>query len=300
MIKVAIGSFEAHMSRLKPQPRQFLVNIIASPRYTWRPVPQLQDNTVETFRLSAFSPSLPAKLPCQIGGAEFPAIRKWFQEPWPCFNRSYLGKFSDHLVPVELTDGETNFDRAEAPFGIFLDWAERAGAEAPQQRFYVAQAPLNRLPKPMQDDLPTPELVTKTGKGDLYDASIWLGVAPTYTPLHRDPNPNLYLQLAGRKRIRLLDPDRGEAVFDAVQTTLGSRATRASGRFRGVDMMKGQEKTLLEARMWSGENIEDGEKVVGFEATLVGGESIFIPQGWWHTVRSIGTGCTGSVNWWFR
>ena len=283
------------MSRLKPQSRQFLVNIIiASPRctfHTWRPVPQLQ---VETFRLSAFSPSLPAKLPCQIGGAEFPAIRKWFQEPWPSFNRSYLGKFSDHLIPVELNDGETNFDRAEAPFGIFLDWAERAGAEAPQQRFYVAQAPLNRLPKPMQDDLPTPELVKKTGKGEVYDASIWLGVAPTYTPLHRDPNPNLYLQLAGRKTIRLLDPVAGQAVFDAVQATLGSRTS--SGRFRGDEMMKGQEKTLLEARIWLRGNIEDGEEVVGFEATLAGGESIFIPQGWWHSVKSVGTGCTGSVS----
>lgn len=282
------------MSRLKTQPRQFLVNIIASPRCTWRPVPHLQENTVETFRLSAFNPSLPARLPCQIGGAEFPAIRKWFQEPWSCFNGSYLGKFSDHMIPLEWTDGETSFDRAEAPFSIFLEWAERARAEAPQSRLYVAQAPLNRLPKPMQDDLPTPELVTKAGKGDLYDASIWLGVAPTYTPLHRDPNPNLYLQLAGRKTIRLLEPDVGQKIFNGVQATLGSRTS--SGKFRGDEMMKGQEKTILEARIWSGENIEDGEEVVGFEATLVGGESMFIPQKWWHSVRSVGTGCTGSVS----
>lgn len=282
------------MNRLKPQPRQFLVNIIASPRctfHTWRHVPHLQENT---FRLSAFSPSLPVRLPGEIG-AEFPAIRKWFQEPWPSFNTFYLGKFRDHMIPIELTNGETNFDRAEAPFSIFLDWAERAQAEAPQQRFYVAQAPLNRLPKPMQDDLPTPELVKKTGKGDVYeDASIWLGVAPTYTPLHRDPNPNLYLQLAGRKTIRLLHPVAGQAVFDAVQATLGSRTS--SAKFRGDEMMKGSEKTLLEARIWPGENIEDGEEVVGFEATLAGGESIFIPQGWWHSVKSVGTGCTGSVS----
>ncbi|CAL8583817.1 hypothetical protein XPA_009434 [Xanthoria parietina] len=151
----------------------------------------------------------------------------------------------------------------------------------------------------MQDDLPTPELVKKTGKGEVCDdASIWLGVAPTYTPLHRDPNPNLYLQLAGRKTIRLLHPVAGQAVFDAVQATLGSRTS--SAKFRGDEMMKGSEKTLLEARIWPGENIEDGEEVVGFEATLAGGESIFIPQGWWHSVKSVGIGCTGSVNWWFR
>ncbi|KAL8875398.1 MAG: hypothetical protein Q9198_006240 [Flavoplaca austrocitrina] len=197
------------------------------------------------------------------------------------------------MIPLELTDGETKFDRAEAPLSIFLEWAERARTENSQQRLYVAQAPLNRLPKPMQDDLPTPELVTRTGKGDVYDASIWLGVAPTYTPLHRDPNPNLYLQLAGRKVIRLLEPDAGQAVFDGVQVALGSKV---SSRFRGEEMMKGREKTLLEASIWSSNTTQEGEKIEGFEETLDAGQSMFIPEGWWHSVKSVGTGCTGSVS----
>ncbi|KAL8849643.1 MAG: hypothetical protein Q9221_005410 [Calogaya cf. arnoldii] len=170
-----------------------------------------------------------------------------------------------------MTDGETTFERAEAPFSIFLEWAERARTESPQQRLYIAQASLDRLPKPMQDDLPTPDLVTKTGKGDVYDASIWLGLAPTYTPIHRDPNPNMYLQLAGRKVIRLLEPNIGQAVFDGFHLTSGSKA---SSRFRGDEMMIGQEKGFLEAQIWSNETREDGEESVGFEAILDAGESM--------------------------
>ncbi|KAL8656481.1 MAG: hypothetical protein Q9226_002654 [Calogaya cf. arnoldii] len=260
--------------------------------HTWRPVQTLQEGTVETFRLLAFGPLLPAKIHGRTG-AEFPAIKKWFKEPGLSFNSSYLGQFGDHMIPLEMTDGETTFERAEAPFSIFLKWAERARTETPQQRLYIAQASLDRLPKPMQDDLPIPELVTKTGKGDVYDTSIWLGVAPTYTPLHRDPNPNMYLQLAGRKVIRLLEPDTGQAVFDGFHLASGSKA---SSKFRGDEMMIGQEKGFLEAQIWSDATREDGKESVGFEAILYAGESMFIPQGWWHSVRSIGTGCTGSVS----
>jgi hypothetical protein len=33
-----------------------------------------------------------------------------------------------------------------------------------------------------------------------------IGHPPTYTPLHRDPNPNIFVQLAGEKVVRLLAP----------------------------------------------------------------------------------------------
>ncbi|RMD44720.1 hypothetical protein DV735_g392, partial [Chaetothyriales sp. CBS 134920] len=86
---------------------------------------------------------------------------------------------------------------------------------------YLAQCPLTSLPDVLQADLPTPELVLKAGKGDVYASSLWLGHASAataaYTPLHRDPNPNLFLQLAGCKEIRLLPPEVGDVLFDAVR-----------------------------------------------------------------------------------
>lgn len=258
---------------------------------TWRPVQAIHDSEVETFREAAFRPSLPAKL---VKGTvkAIPAAEKWFEEPWPTFNASYLGQFGHHMIPLELTQG-SEFQRADAPFSIFLAWAEQADSDS-SQRLYVAQASLNQLPKTLQDDLPSPELVTKAGKGDIYDASIWLGIAPTYTPLHRDPNPNLYLQLAGHKTIRLLKPSAGQSLFASVQADLGRQG---SSRFRGVEMMKGAEQALLEARIWHDKPVEDHAGIiVGFEATLEAGDLLFIPQGWWHSVRSTGKGCTASVS----
>ena len=290
------------MSVVKSQRHLTIPNTLAvfslqcSTFVTWQPVRTLRDSNVETFRKAAFNPSLPAKLP-KDSCAKTPALTKWFQAPWPTFNSSYLGRFGRHLVPLELTSPPLTpntgsvFQRAEAPFSIFLQWAGQADADSPK-RLYVAQASLDRLPKPLQDDLPTPELVAQAGSGDVYDASIWLGVAPTYTPLHRDPNPNLYLQLAGHKVARLLQPEAGQSIFATVQAALG---TNSSSRFRGDEMMRGQEKDILEAEIWHGRTPVRSGDIGGFEADLESGEVLFIPQGWWHSVKSIGKGHTASV-----
>ncbi|KAI4191342.1 MAG: hypothetical protein L6R41_000129 [Letrouitia leprolyta] len=188
------------------------------------------------------------------------------------------------MIQLEFTSSElasdstSMFHRAEAPLNIFLQWAAQANSKT-LQRLYVAQAPLHRLPKSLRDDLPTPELVLQAGKGDIYDASIWLGIAPTYTPLHCDPNPNLYLQLAGHKVIRIVPPDVGQLIFANVQSALGKPLLN---RFRGDEMMKGREKDLLEAKIWHQEVVAhdgDGGALVGSETHLEAGESMFIPQG---------------------
>ena len=135
----------------------------------------------------------------------------------------------------------------------------------------------------------------QAGKGDIYDSSLWLGVAPTYTPLHRDPNPNLFVQLAGRKTVRLLAPDTGEGVYERVKRAVGGQGD-GKGVIRGEEMMKGKEREVLEDLVWGKRDV--GED--GWEAVVEGGDGVFIPQGWWHSLKGPGEGVTGSVNWWFR
>jgi len=128
----------------------------------------------------------------------------------------------------------------------------------------------------------------------VYDSSIWLGQAPTYTPLHRDPNPNLFVQLAGKKYVRLFKPDIGRAIFARVQESIGGSA---SATMRGEEMMQGAEKKALDVEVWQ----DDAHYASSaWEAELDGGDALFIPKGWWHSIKGVGNGMTGSVNWWFR
>lgn len=301
-----------------------------------RQVDFLPDASLETFKKQAFEPALPALLP-RGTYKDLPAVSEWFQHvPLPegrhvtQLDVSYFARFGANIVPLEITNGD-KFTRIENSLSFFLECvnastsvydlrplpntyftAARPGSlrikrakrsndffrasklTAPTARVYLAQASLVDLPQRLRDDVPTPEIVRRAGKGDVYDTSIWLGQAPTYTPLHRDPNPNLFVQLAGRKIVRLMKPQAGNAVFARVQEKIGGAG---NALMRGEEMMQGEEKRVLEEEVW-GDGREAQELM--WQAELEGGDALHIPKGWWHSIKGVGEGMTGSVNWWFR
>lgn len=286
--------------------------------------PTLPSWDLEEFRREAFIPQIPYRLPRATHWL-MPACTSWFihdQTPDLDIDRddylpgaselrtAFWSDFEDTLVPLELTTRATSgkqpeFHRNTAPLKILLAYLSRRTAEA-DGSIYLAQCPLPCLPASLLADIPTPEIVLKAGKGDVYDSSLWLGRSPTYTPLHRDPNPNLFVQLAGRKIVRLLPPDIGTAIFEQVQQVVYGRN---SATLRGEEMMVGHERAILEAGVWESSDthhetivteISSAIQRFGQQAELSLGEGLFIPKGWWHSVKGVGEGVTASVNWWFR
>lgn len=249
-----------------------------------------------------------------------PASSLWFSfsisdagDSSATLNVSYLRQYGHNMVPLELTTFAPattdpllstpivkKFERFEAPLTAFLEHSAKYSGTSRDfvTQLYLAQCPIAALHPEMQSDVPTPELVVKSGKGDVYDSNIWIGTAPTYTPLHKDPNPNLFVQLAGTKIVRVCPPAIGAEVFRDIRRQLGTNDSSAT--MRGEEMMFGEERALLEAMVWSDEGASATVSKVMLETTLNAGDGLFIPKGWWHSVKGVGHGMTGSVNWWFR
>jgi hypothetical protein len=290
------------------------------------------------FRDHAFTPEKPLFITAnrEAGSrAEFPAAKRWFTPSdrkdetgarLLKINTHYLDQFSDTILPYELISPSasaldpskefgspavaaflktiiensegTTFHRFSAPLSLFLLAANNMSSTKPNPQLYIAQAQIIDLPPVLRADLPTPNIVLEAGKGDVYDANIWLGIPPTYTPLHKDPNPNLFVQMARKKVVRILKPDVGRAVFADVRSRMGETGREG---MRGVEMMEGVEKELLHEAVWGVEG--EGEEIgslEGFEATVGPMDALFIPKGWWHSIRSVGKDVNASVNWWFR
>jgi len=276
--------------------------LLSSSAYSaWTAVPVLPDSGVRTFREAAFIPSSPARLP-KGSFNDLPAVLKWFQlaadyQDRYDLNHDYLRQFGSARVPLELTTS-TDFVRSEAPLELFLEWVRRATASressSTHERFYLAQASLDDLPQQLRDDIPVPPLVTFAGRGDVYAVNLWIGLPPTYTPLHCDPNPNLFVQLVGNKKVRLLDPVAGQRTFANVQARLGG-LDRLTEKHLGPKLMKGAGKNLHEAQIWT-DPVPLAKGEVIYEAHLEGGDGLFIPNGWWHSIKGTGEGVTASVS----
>ena len=300
-------------SSIRSQIVKFGGNQLLSPRSAvanirwntnWHAVKELEHASVETLREEGFKPSLPCLLP-RRSFADMPAIGKWFQRSLGgseevAMNLGYLNRFGHAMVPLEFTrlppleasePIKYDFMRSKAPLSLFLEWTQHA-APGTLDRLYLAQASFADLPQDLVDDLPAPELVTKVGKGDIYDTNIWIGLSPTYTPLHRDPNPNLFVQLAGSKSVRIVKPEVGEKVFAHVQRVLGKSGSAA---FRGEEMMRGDERAMLEDQVWGKCSELSDESLRGYEIELGSGDGLFIPKGWWHSIKGTGKGITASV-----
>lgn len=285
-------------------------------RAVFSTLPSIQKESIDHFRGDYFQPERPVAFRQPQFKSTTLALQKWFlpldsqSKSCACaLNQEYFDSQPDVPVPLERTTTESDqrgdvkctFERLTAPLSLFRAWTASKLANPstfePNASLYLAQCDLASLPPLLSLDLGPPALVSKSGRGDVYASSLWMGIAPTNTPLHKDPNPNLLLQLAGTKVVRMVSPEVGRAVYQETRKVCveAEGGTLGAGTMRGEEMMVGLEREILDTFIWTDKQKSSPEtgKVDGYETTLAAGEAVFIPKGWWHSVRGVGTAMDG-------
>lgn len=290
-----------------------------------RTIPNLSASALRTY-LSSPVPR-PLVLPGLVG--HWPASAEW-QKPEFGALRHQVGEHA--AVDVELAPrGRGYLDPAWArhtmgfgayrshspaqltPAGLFLDafvlHKIPSSDPAALPVGYLAQADLLDSPSAPQLAAAAPPLEHYGAgpRGDVYRRNLWVGPAGSFTPFHRDPNIGLYTQVAGTKVFHLLPPGHHGGPSAEVFETSKKRGNTSrlpvsvgallgadgAGEGEGLEGMDAAEAASWRAALTAAFAL-DGACV----ARLGPGDSVLIPEGWWHSAVGLDAGV--GVNAWFR
>ncbi|KAH0496730.1 hypothetical protein TgHK011_004077 [Trichoderma gracile] len=210
--------------------------------------------------------------------------RSYVDEGW----RQELIPFKDFLkryIDPTLFSSEDEDDKLrEAEFNGEEESLQQGAKKVPD--FCWADVPLHPTdPSKDQPRLEMPQL------------NAWFGPARTITPLHTDGYHNLLCQVVGTKYVRLYAPEE-------------TKWLRPRGMEHGVDMSNTSELDIGVLEGWDEEEdaVDGGglewesvrrelEGVPYWETVLGPGDTLVIPIGWWHYVRSLSISFSVSF-WW--
>jgi Cupin-like domain/2OG-Fe(II) oxygenase superfamily len=196
--------------------------------------------------------------------SDSPAVRSWSPE--------YLAARQGEVV-VECTSGrdldpdyELNY-RDTVTTMTLSEFVARIREPGSGKRLYlVARNHFFDLPAlaALREELQPPAHLVDTRVRSRGSVKLWMGGADTVTPLHHDQHSIFFMQIFGRKRIKMIPP------FDF-------------------------SRLYVRERFYSEVNPERVDPVrhplfaqVSLASVELGpGDALFIPVGWWHHVRSL-------------
>lgn len=196
------------------------------------------------------------------------AMESWL--PYKKWNLDYLREIHGDAT-VSIQDGRESdphfernqkFHRKDVKFSEFLDRLENTSSS---NDFYMTAGNMHYHPDAL------PKLFADCESIDIADGylanpdgSLWIGPKGTITPLHFDMINNLFCQVRGRKRVRMVPSWSMPWVYNDYHVY--SDVDVASPDFQKYPLFK---------------------NATVFDFVVEPGEILFIPIGWWHHLESL-------------
>lgn len=240
--------------------------------------------------------------------ADWPALddRPWRRRDY-LLSRTFGGR---RLVPVEVGRSyvDEGWGQELLPFGDFVEQHISPGGGGSGVGYLAQHNLFGQIPS-LRNDIRVPDFCWASvpphptdpsrdqPRVDVPQLNAWFGPARTITPLHTDGYHNLLCQVVGAKYVRLYPP------------TAPAAAMRPRAPEHGVDMSNTSQLDLGVLEGWDEppaaaddaaalDDMRRGLQGVEYcECVLQPGETLFIPIGWWHYVRSLSVSFSVSF-WW--
>lgn len=232
--------------------------------------------TLSHFRANYFE----LNKPCIIHGAmnEWPIYRALKDDPLVNIKHVLVEKYGHLNVPVEKGSSYTSKDFEQVVMPL-RDYILKYMVRQQNHEYYLAQHGLFDQEPRLRQEIIIPEYCY-AGRGDQYNTNIWLGPKGTKTPLHKDPNHNIFCQVFGKKHVRLYSSQVPESHVYPFPADVYRNTSQVD--VENVDNSK--YPLFRDLQYWT--------------CDVEGGDMLFIPKSFWHYVKSVDPSL--SVNFWFR
>jgi len=234
------------------------------------PVASIACPSLPEFLTSCFLPQVPHLLTGCI--SHWPAMAgscKW--------NTDRLVRLAGpRTVPVELGDKYTDHSWTQKLMTID-EFVEKHMKSTEGPIGYLAQHQLMEQVPALMEDIEIPDYCY-TGDQEDVDVNVWIGPRGTVSPPHTDPKHNILCQVAGTKFVALFLPSETPNLYPSNMPMMENTST--------VDLDSPDLKKFPKLK-----------DLKGFSAVIGPGDSLYIPKGVWHYVRSLEESFSVSF-WW--
>ena len=205
-------------------------------------------------------------------------ISSWPAMEGPCrWNTERLVRLAGpRTVPVELGAKYTDHSWTQKLMTI-EDFVEKHMKRSDGPVGYLAQHQLLEQVPALMEDIEIPDFCY-TGDQEDVDVNVWIGPRGTVSPPHTDPKHNILCQVTGTKFVALFLPSETPNLYPSNMPMMENTST--------VDL-----------------DVPDLDKfpklkeLTGYYAIIGPGDSLYIPKGVWHYVRSLEESFSVSF-WW--
>ena len=234
---------------------------------------------------------------CNHLRSKVPIIITGATKDWPCFCKQrrwcieyLLRTASFRMVPVEIGSKYTEETWSQKLMKLidFIDQYIFTNNQNPNEIGYMAQHNLFEQIPELENDFLIPDLCASTELDNIDDNSLnvdingWFGPPGTVSPLHTDPKHNLFVQVIGRKYIRLYSHKTPHEQIYPYEENLLSNTSAVD--LEDVDTDKFNLFNQIDPSLI-------------YECILEEGEMLYIPKQWWHFVKSLNVSFSLSF-WW--
>jgi len=152
----------------------------------------------------------------------------------------------------------------------------------PNMKYYLCQQSIYKeFPELVQDFGKPPWNNENIVYGE-HSVNLWFGEAGNATPIHFDCSHNFLIQIYGKKYIRLFAPEDTKYLYHHTSQTQGSYHL----------------SQISDIDNYDDEEYPQFKNALAYEAILLPEETLFIPAGWWHDIRSLDHAI--SINFWWK